>query len=146
MSLEISIARRAEQDMTLQYRWYLDNADFAVAERYLLAVDETIQSIAAQPDLGIRRHFAAPELASIQHPASSLAPISLPPKISARSVSRFVQEQADLSHTLGTPQEPLLAAQTVLSQGARSGLFGTGRAIWMVLTSPPGEARYNRTC
>jgi hypothetical protein len=33
MSLEISIASRAEQDMTLQYRWYLENADFDVAER-----------------------------------------------------------------------------------------------------------------
>ena len=66
MSLEIFIARRAEQDMTLQYRWYLDNADFVVAERYLLAVHETIQSIAARPDLGIRRQFAAPELASIR--------------------------------------------------------------------------------
>jgi hypothetical protein len=30
MSLEISIASRAEQDMTLQYRWYLENADFDV--------------------------------------------------------------------------------------------------------------------
>lgn len=66
MSLEIFIARRAEQDMTLQYRWYLDNADFVIAELYLLAVHETIQSIAARPDLGIRRHFAAPELASIR--------------------------------------------------------------------------------
>ena len=55
MSLEIFIAKRAEQDMTLQYRWYLENADFAVAERYLLAVHETIQSIVEQPDLGIRR-------------------------------------------------------------------------------------------
>ena len=64
MSLEIFIAKRAEQDMTLQYRWYLENADFVVAERYLLAVHETIQSIAGQPDIGIRRHFAAPELAS----------------------------------------------------------------------------------
>jgi toxin ParE1/3/4 len=36
------------------------------AERYLLAVHETIQSIAGQPDLGIRRHFAAPELARIR--------------------------------------------------------------------------------
>ena len=66
MSLEISIASRAEQDMPLQYRWYLENADFDVAERYLLAVHETIQSIAGQPDLGIRRHFAAPELARIR--------------------------------------------------------------------------------
>jgi len=41
MSLEVSIALRAEQDMTLQYRWYLENADSDVAERYLLAVHET---------------------------------------------------------------------------------------------------------
>lgn len=27
MSLGISISSRAEQDMTLQYRWYLENAD-----------------------------------------------------------------------------------------------------------------------
>ena len=27
MSLPISISARAEQDMTLQYRWYLENAD-----------------------------------------------------------------------------------------------------------------------
>jgi plasmid stabilization system protein ParE len=60
MSLQVFIALRAEQDMTLQYRWYLDNADADVAERYLLAVHETIQSIAERPDLGIRRHFAAP--------------------------------------------------------------------------------------
>lgn len=35
MSVEVSIALRAEQDMTLQYRWYLDNADLDVAENYL---------------------------------------------------------------------------------------------------------------
>lgn len=66
MSLEIFIAQRAEQDITLQYRWYLENADLDVAERYLLAVHETIQSIAQQPDLGIRRHFAASELRKIR--------------------------------------------------------------------------------
>jgi plasmid stabilization system protein ParE len=38
MSLRIQIAQRAEQDMALQYRWYLDNADLDVAERYLRAV------------------------------------------------------------------------------------------------------------
>jgi plasmid stabilization system protein ParE len=66
MSLEIFIARRAEQDMTLQYRWYLENADIDVAGRYLLAVHDTIQSIADQPGLGIRRHFASPELIHIR--------------------------------------------------------------------------------
>ena len=27
MSLDVSISSRAEQDMTLQHRWYLENAD-----------------------------------------------------------------------------------------------------------------------
>ena len=66
MSLDILISLRAEQDMTLQYRWYLENADLDVAERYLLAVHETIQRIAERPDLGVRRHFASSELARIR--------------------------------------------------------------------------------
>lgn len=66
MSLEISISSRAEQDMTLQYRWYLENADLDVAERYLLAVHETIQTVAVKPDLGRPCHFTAPELAHIR--------------------------------------------------------------------------------
>ena len=66
MSLEISISARAEQDMTLQYRWYLENADEQIAERYLLAVHETIQTVAGKPDLGRPRHFTAPELACIR--------------------------------------------------------------------------------
>jgi plasmid stabilization system protein ParE len=66
MSLEIFIAHRAEQDMTLQYRWYLENADADVAERYLQAVDHTIQAIAKNPGLGIRRHFKATELVRIR--------------------------------------------------------------------------------
>ncbi len=66
MSLDISIALRAEQDMTLQYRWYFEQAGLDVAERYLLAVHETIQRIAERPDLGIRRRFQSPELAGIR--------------------------------------------------------------------------------
>jgi toxin ParE1/3/4 len=66
MSLKVSIALRAEQDMTLQYRWYLENADLDVAERYLLAVHETIQQIAEWPGLGRRRRFRAPELTHIR--------------------------------------------------------------------------------
>jgi len=66
MSLEVSIALRAEQDMTLQYRWYLENADSDVAERYLLAVHETILRIAEWPGMGRRRRFRAPELIHIR--------------------------------------------------------------------------------
>jgi toxin ParE1/3/4 len=66
MSLKVTIALRAEQDMTLQYRWYLDHADADIAERYLRAVHETILRIAERPDLGSRRRFTAPALASIR--------------------------------------------------------------------------------
>jgi toxin ParE1/3/4 len=66
MSLDVLIALRAEQDMTLQYLWYLENADLDVAERYLLAVHETIQRIAEWPGLGCRRHFRAAELTHIR--------------------------------------------------------------------------------
>lgn len=53
MSMKVSIALRAEQDVTLQYRWYFENADLNVAERYLQAVHETILRIAELPDLGM---------------------------------------------------------------------------------------------
>ncbi|WP_395742920.1 type II toxin-antitoxin system RelE/ParE family toxin [Prosthecobacter sp.] len=67
MSLQIVIAQRAEQDMALQHRWYLENAeDEEVAERYLMAVDQTIQRLAAHPELGLRRHFQSSELAGIR--------------------------------------------------------------------------------
>lgn len=60
MSLPVFIALRAEQDIILQYRCYLENADVEVAERYLKAVHQTIQELAIHPDLGFRRHFQSP--------------------------------------------------------------------------------------
>jgi plasmid stabilization system protein ParE len=60
------ISSRAEHDLTLQYRWYLENADEDIAERYLRAVDETIRLVAERPDLGRLRRFAAPELHGIR--------------------------------------------------------------------------------
>lgn len=66
MSLPVSIALRAEQDVTLQYAWYVQNAGLDVAERYLLAVDETIRELAVHPGIGLRRQFKSPELAGIR--------------------------------------------------------------------------------
>ena len=66
MSLPVAIAQRAEQDMTLQYGWYLQNAGLEVAERYLQAVDGTIHELAEHPEIGILRHFKSPELAGIR--------------------------------------------------------------------------------
>jgi toxin ParE1/3/4 len=66
MSLPIVISERAERDMTLQYQWYLEHAGFDIAERYLLSVDTSIRGLAAQPDLGILRHFQSAELQDIR--------------------------------------------------------------------------------
>jgi toxin ParE1/3/4 len=62
----VFISTRAEHDLTLQYRWYLENAGEDIAERYLRAVDDTIRLVADRPDLGRLRHFAAVELAGIR--------------------------------------------------------------------------------
>lgn len=52
--------------MTLQYQWYLMRAGFDIAERYLQAVDEAVHALAAQPGLGMPRHFQSQELQDIR--------------------------------------------------------------------------------
>lgn len=66
MSLPVVIALRAEQDLALQYRWYLEQADLDTAERYLRAVDLTIDNLARHPELGLPRHFQSVELSGIR--------------------------------------------------------------------------------
>jgi plasmid stabilization system protein ParE len=66
MSLPVSISGRAEADLMHQYRWYLENANAEVAERFLGAYDLTVGKLARQPGLGRARKFRAPELAGIQ--------------------------------------------------------------------------------
>jgi len=66
MSASVSIAGRAEADLTHQYRWYLDNAGVKVAERFLEAFDGTVARISKHSELGRLRNFRAPELAGIR--------------------------------------------------------------------------------
>jgi toxin ParE1/3/4 len=66
MSLSVSISGRAEADLTHQYRWYLQNANVEVAERFLKAFDLTLGVLARQPGLGKAGKFRAPELAGIR--------------------------------------------------------------------------------
>ena len=66
MSLPVVIAQRAEQDLTLQYRWYLDQAPRDIAEDFLIAVDKAIGSLSAHPEIGQRRHFKSAELSGIR--------------------------------------------------------------------------------
>ncbi|HEY3855927.1 MAG TPA: type II toxin-antitoxin system RelE/ParE family toxin [Verrucomicrobiae bacterium] len=66
MSLPVGISRRAETDITSQYCWYLENASFDVAERFLTMFNLTIEKLARQPGLGRTRKFHARELTGIR--------------------------------------------------------------------------------
>ena len=66
MSLPVSTSGRAEADLTRQYRWYLDNVNVEVAERFLKEFDATVEKLARQPGMGLARKFRALELAGIR--------------------------------------------------------------------------------
>jgi toxin ParE1/3/4 len=66
MRLLVSISGRAEADLTHQFRWYLDNASAAVADRFLAAFEATTARLAEHPGLGRRRRFRAAELSGIR--------------------------------------------------------------------------------
>jgi toxin ParE1/3/4 len=50
------------QDFDTQYRWYLDKGGAELAERYLEAVETTLNALVLQPGLGRLRHFKNPAL------------------------------------------------------------------------------------
>jgi len=49
-------------DIERQYRWYLENANEDVAERYLAAIEATCQLLGRHPQLGPRGRFNDPRL------------------------------------------------------------------------------------
>lgn len=63
MTLAVSVSRRAESDLSNQYRWYLKNGGVGIAERFLNSFDATLRRLARMPLLGRLRHFRSPELA-----------------------------------------------------------------------------------
>ena len=66
MTLALHRSDDFNRDVDLQYRWYLERAGEAVAERYLDAVLATLRLLATQPDLGRRRQFRHPNLQGIR--------------------------------------------------------------------------------
>ncbi len=66
MSLPPGISGRAEADLSPQYRWYLDNASVAVAERFLASFDATVAALARHPGMGRIRRFRAAELTGVR--------------------------------------------------------------------------------
>lgn len=66
MTLALHRSDEFNRDFDLQYRWYLEQAGEAVAERYLEAVLATLHLLATQPELGRRRKFRHPTLRGIR--------------------------------------------------------------------------------
>lgn len=66
MSLSVERADWFKEDFDRQYRWYLERAGEAVAERYLAAVQTTIDMLCKQPELGRLRCFRNPKLRDLR--------------------------------------------------------------------------------
>ncbi len=71
MSLKPRISARAETDLALQYRWFIDNAALDVAERYLVAFDARVKDLSDHPLLGRTRRFRSADLAGMRSLAVS---------------------------------------------------------------------------
>jgi plasmid stabilization system protein ParE len=65
MNLTLHRADAFNADFDQQHRWYLEKVGEELAERFLKAVENTLQSLSSQPDLGRRRKFRHPALARI---------------------------------------------------------------------------------
>jgi toxin ParE1/3/4 len=66
MTLALHRSDDFNRDFDLQYRWYLEQAGEAVAERYLQALLGTLRLLATQPGLGRQRKFRHPALQGVR--------------------------------------------------------------------------------
>ncbi len=66
MKLSLHRAEEFNADFDQQYRWYLQEAGEELAGRFVAAVENTLQFLSTQPDLGHRRKFRHPALAGIR--------------------------------------------------------------------------------
>lgn len=66
MKLSLLRADTFNADFDQQHRWYLEEAGEELAGRFVVAVENTLQFLSIQPDLGQRRRFRQPALAGIR--------------------------------------------------------------------------------
>ena len=66
MKLSLHRAEEFNADFDQQHRWYLEEAGEELAGRFVTAVENTLQFLLTQPDLGQRRKFRHPLLAGIR--------------------------------------------------------------------------------
>ena len=62
MNLTLHRSKDFKSDFDLQYRWYLEQAGEAIAERFLEALLVTLRLLATQPGMGRERRFRHPAL------------------------------------------------------------------------------------
>ncbi|MDQ0473651.1 type II toxin-antitoxin system RelE/ParE family toxin [Labrys wisconsinensis] len=60
------IRSAARDDILRQYGWYLDDAGATVAERFLNAVQTSVDIVTSQPGIGAPRFLANPLLAGLR--------------------------------------------------------------------------------
>jgi plasmid stabilization system protein ParE len=105
----VSLSSRAEADLTIQYRWYLENATVEVAERFLKAFDERARKLSQFPEVGQKRRFRAVELKGVRS-------ISMGPKFrdhlifyrvhaNSLGIERVMHGARDLERRLMEPAE-----------------------------------------
>jgi toxin ParE1/3/4 len=56
----------AKQDLIQQWVWYAENAGMEVADRFLRAVDDTLELLSTQPDGGAAFFVRQPELRNMR--------------------------------------------------------------------------------
>jgi plasmid stabilization system protein ParE len=66
MSLGICLSELFWEDVSKQFRWYREHANAEVAERFITAVEVTLQALAKNPSLGRLRFQRRPELTGIR--------------------------------------------------------------------------------
>ncbi len=66
MSLAVEKAEFFKQDYANQFTWYVDEAGPDMAQCFQASLDQTLNKLARQPDLGRFRHFRNPRLRDLR--------------------------------------------------------------------------------
>ena len=66
MSLAVEQAECFKKDYANQFTWYVDEAGPDMAQRFQASLDQTLNKLARQPDLGRLRHFRNPRLRDLR--------------------------------------------------------------------------------
>jgi plasmid stabilization system protein ParE len=107
MKLRLHRADTFNIDFDRQYRWYLREADEEIAERFLAAVENTLQLLLVQPESGCRRKFRHPALLNLRsfriEPPFNKLLIFYRHNATQLSAERLMHGARDLPHRLIDP-------------------------------------------